>query len=154
MNNHELQSWVEEVSERVFGYPFGHQATFNRRLRTTGGRYLLATHHIEMNERYLLAYDADYFETIIKHELCHYHLHLQGKGYQHKDQDFKRLLKQVGGSRFCQPIETDWRYCYQCVNCQALFQRRRRFNVAKYRCGQCRGQLQERLQNVSQQTIF
>ena len=35
---------------------------------------------------------------IIKHELCHYHLHLEGKGYQHRDKDFKELLKKVGGT--------------------------------------------------------
>ena len=28
---------------------------------------------------------------IIKHELCHYFLHLAGKGYQHRDQDIKRF---------------------------------------------------------------
>lgn len=149
MNNQELQAWVEAVSERDFGYPFIHQATFNRRLRTTGGRYLLATHHIEMNERYLEAFGSAYFETIIKHELCHYHLHLQAKGYQHKDADFKRLLQKVGGSRFCEPIPTDLRYCYQCVTCQTLFQRRRRINVANYRCGNCQGQLELHILNVN-----
>ena len=41
---------------------------------------------------------------IIKHELCHYHLHLEGKGYQHQDQEFKKLLKKVGAPRFCTPL--------------------------------------------------
>ena len=41
---------------------------------------------------------------IIKHELCHYHLHLEGKGYKHRDQDFKELLQKVGASRFCSPL--------------------------------------------------
>lgn len=36
-------------------------------------------------------------ERIIKHELCHYHLHLRGMGYKHRDADFKTLLAQVGG---------------------------------------------------------
>ena len=43
---------------------------------------------------------------IILHELCHYHLHISGKGYQHKDQDFKRLSQQVGAPRFCNSIES------------------------------------------------
>ena len=33
--------------------------------------------------------------SIIKHELCHYHLHQEGKGYKHRDQDFKDLLKKL-----------------------------------------------------------
>ena len=42
--------------------------------------------------------------SIIKHELCHYHLHQEGKGYKHRDKDFKELLQKVGGSRYCSPL--------------------------------------------------
>ena len=41
---------------------------------------------------------------IIKHELCHYHLHIEGKGYQHRDRDFKQLLQKVDAPRFCSPL--------------------------------------------------
>ena len=34
---------------RIFQKPFLHQATFNRRLKTTGGRYHLASHHLDFN---------------------------------------------------------------------------------------------------------
>ena len=30
---------------------------------------------------------------IIKHELCHYHLHLEGKGYQHRDRILSNCYK-------------------------------------------------------------
>jgi SprT-like protein len=41
MNNEELQRWVERVSLESFKRPFKHLATFNGRLKATGGRYQL-----------------------------------------------------------------------------------------------------------------
>ena len=38
MTDEELQRLVEQLSLTAFQRPFTHQATFNRRLRTTGGR--------------------------------------------------------------------------------------------------------------------
>ena len=63
---------------------FIHQALFNPRLITTGGRYLLYSHNIEINKKYLDQLGMDELIGIIKHELCHYHLHLEGKGYKHR----------------------------------------------------------------------
>lgn len=44
VNQKELQSLVEDISLEFFEQSFNHTASFNRRLRTTGGRYLLQTH--------------------------------------------------------------------------------------------------------------
>lgn len=63
----------------IFPKEFRHQAVFNARLRTTGGRYLLKSHNIEMNPKYLENFGLAYFIGIMKHELCHYHLHLEKK---------------------------------------------------------------------------
>ena len=52
MNDQELQNLVEEISWEFFNKPFHHQAIFNSRLKTTGGRYLLDSHNIEMNKKY------------------------------------------------------------------------------------------------------
>ncbi len=32
-------------------------------------------------------------------------LHIEGKGYKHRDADFRDLLKKVGAPRFCSTIE-------------------------------------------------
>lgn len=102
--NQSLQQWVETVSLRDFGKPFRHQARYNGRLKSTGGRYLLASHHIEINPKQLRAFGEEEVERIIKHELCHYHLHLEGRGYRHRDREFKELLQAVGGSRYCRSL--------------------------------------------------
>lgn len=147
MENNELQMLVEELSINFFNRSFKHKATFNARLRTTGGRYLLRSHHLEFNPKQLDHFGIDEFKKIIKHELCHYHLHTQGKGYKHKDKEFKALLKQVGGSRYCQRIPgtentTTIKYIYRCKECGQSYPRKKRINTSRYVCGKCKGKLQ------------
>ncbi|WP_322923145.1 SprT family protein [Paenibacillus campi] len=149
MTNEELQTWVEQLSLQHFERPFVHQAVFNTRLRTTGGRYFLKSHNIEINPHQLVAFGHDEVEKIIKHELCHYHLHILGRGYQHKDAEFKHWLQRVGGGRYCQipphMLNTKrqelYRYRLVCRDCGTQYLRKRRMNPSKYCCGKCGGKL-------------
>lgn len=145
MTNHELQQLVEELSHSFFQKPFRHHARFNPRLRTTGGRYLLKSHDIEINPTHAEMFGSEEMIGIIKHELCHYHLHIEGKGYHHSQPDFKKLLQAVGGSRYCQSTgkrrTVTTRYQYVCIGCGIKFERKRKVDIAKYRCGTCRGKL-------------
>ncbi|XID92954.1 SprT family protein [Paenibacillaceae bacterium WGS1546] len=146
MDDRELQRWVERVSLEHFGRPFLHRASFNGRLRTTGGRYFTGSHDIEISPHQLEVHGAAETEAIIKHELCHYHLHLQGKGFKHRDEDFKRLLVQVGATRHCKPLPGAVRrlpvkYVLVCASCGMSYPRKRRTDPRKYACGRCRGKL-------------
>ncbi|KUP04460.1 hypothetical protein Q73_15585 [Bacillus coahuilensis m2-6] len=147
MTNRELQSLVEELSVTYFRKPFLHQAYFNPRLRTTGGRYLLSSHHIEINKKYLEELGIEELIGIIKHELCHYHLHLEGRGYKHGDQDFKRLSQKVRAPRHCStlPSVTHKRkttyYEYKCSHCDQAYYRKRRVDTRRFVCGRCKGKL-------------
>ncbi len=146
MTQEELQQLVEEVSLAAFQRPFRHQAVFNKRLKTTGGRYHLADHHLDFNPTLFSLTDQETILGIIKHELCHYHLHLLGRGYRHQDRDFKELLKRCGGLRYAPRIEgtrkTSLRkLLYRCRDCGQLYPRQRRIDITKYRCGRCRGKL-------------
>jgi len=148
MEEFQLQGLVEKLSLEFFQRPFKHKAIFNNRLRTTGGRYLLKSHNIEINRRYLEQLGEEELIGIIKHELCHYHLHLEGKGYRHRDADFKKLLKKVGAPRFCNVLpdgpERKRSYklhVYKCSNCSQVFKRKRAVDVLRYVCGKCRGKL-------------
>lgn len=49
MTDQELQRLIERISIEAFQVPFRHTASFNSRLRSTGGRYMLETHNIEIN---------------------------------------------------------------------------------------------------------
>ncbi|PGY07204.1 SprT-like protein [Bacillus sp. OV166] len=148
MEQQELQSLVEKISVESFGKQFRHIASFNSRLRSTGGRYLLGTHNIEINKKYYEQLGVKELVGIIKHELCHYHLHLERKGYQHRDQEFKQLLKKVGAPRFCAQLpdrpgkRTSKKILlYQCSKCQLSYKRKRSIDTSRYVCGKCKGKL-------------
>ncbi len=144
MMDNELQKLIENVSLDVFGKPFLHSSCFNGRLRTTGGRYMLSDHSIQANPLVLEVYGIEELIGVIKHELCHYHLHIEGKGYRHRDIDFKELLKRTSSPRFCRPLSERNRktlsfHLYKCLSCELEYKRRRRMDVRKYRCGKCAG---------------
>lgn len=148
MNDLELQKLVEDISLEYFDWPFIHKAVFNPRLRTTGGRYLLKSHNIEINPKQLEHFGLDALIGIIKHELCHYHLHLQERGYRHQDKDFIDLLTRVGGSKYCGAIPGMRRtsqtlLVYSCTDCGTVFNRKRSIDTKKYVCGKCKGRIRK-----------
>ncbi|WP_203248111.1 SprT family protein [Sporosarcina beigongshangi] len=148
MMDTDLQKLIEVISIDVFGKPFLHVSRFNSRLRTTGGRYMLADHSIEINPLVFQKYGMEELVGVIKHELCHYHLHIEGKGYRHRDVDFKELLRKTGSPRFCKVLsERNQKrlalHLYKCVACELEYKRRRRMDVRKYRCGKCAGVIME-----------
>ena len=53
MDQKHLQELVEKISKKFFGKPFIHQVKINQRMRTTGGRYHLDDHHLEINVHFL-----------------------------------------------------------------------------------------------------
>ena len=140
MNEHELQNLTEEISRTSFHREFTHQITYNNRLRSSGGRYLLKTGNIEINPLVEQELGLEALIGVIKHELCHYHLHQTGRGYRHQDQDFKQLLHQVGGSRFIERMREP-NFIYECTACHHRYPRMRKMNTKRYVCGKCRGKL-------------
>ena len=125
-----------------FGWEFWHRAYWNKRLRSTGGRFFPKDGHLDFNPKVLEEHGLEVFRKIVRHELCHYHLYYQRKGYKHADRDFKDLLAQVDGLRHVPAsAETSYRYTYLCQSCGQLYRRQRRIDTKKYRCGVCRGGL-------------
>ena len=140
MNEHELQQLTQEISRNSFHREFTHKITYNRRLRSSGGRYLLKTGNIEINPLVEQELGFEALIGVIKHELCHYHLHQTGGGSRHRDADFKRLLHQVGGSRFVERMKEP-NFIYECTACHHRYPRMRKMNTNRYVCGKCRGKL-------------
>lgn len=141
MTDEKLQQLTEQWSRQYFHRPFQHRIFFNSRLRTTGGRYHLGDHHIDINPLMLAEFDEDNLRRVVLHELCHYHLHLMGQDYHHRSPAFRHLLAQVGGSRYAPPTSKARRtttfWLYQCRGCGVVVRRRRRFNVNRYVCRRC-----------------
>ncbi len=149
MTDFELQKLVEQISWADFHRPFEHQARFNSRLKTTGGRYFPGDHHLDFNPRFVAYQNGELLPDIIRHELCHYHLDLLGLPHDHRAVEFRQLLKEVGGLRFVpriNPVVTRSKraqYHYRCLNCGMDYWRQRRINTQRYVCGRCRGKLQQ-----------
>ncbi|WP_267201872.1 SprT family protein [Limosilactobacillus kribbianus] len=142
MTNQELQLLTEKWSLKYFRRPFRHQIFFNRRLKTTGGRYHLTDHHIDINPLMLTEFDQDNLKRVVLHELCHYHLHLTGQDYHHRSPTFRHLLARVGGSRYAPPTSKvqqrrQAKWLYRCQGCGVVIARQRRFNTARYVCRRC-----------------
>ena len=139
-----LTDYVKQVSIEDFGKSFKHQAQWNTRLRSTGGRFFPKDGHLDFNPKVYLELGLEVFRKIVRHELCHYHLYFEGKGYQHKDLAFKQLLKEVDGLRFVPPLSSvnqKPNLVYACQSCQQIYQRKRKIDTKRYRCGLCRGKL-------------
>ncbi|WP_164671091.1 SprT family protein [Virgibacillus doumboii] len=144
LDEKKLNQLVNDLSIKYFSKPFKDKVYYNKRLRTTGGRYIPSKRIIELNPKYAIETDEDEVVGIIKHELCHYHLHMEGKGYKHGDADFKRLLKKTGSPRHCKALPSSKRqikHIYICKDCSHVYKRQRRVDLKKYRCGKCGGKL-------------
>lgn len=139
-----LTAYVRQVSQEDFGWEFRHEARWNPRLRTTGGRFFPKDGHLDFNPKIYQAFGLETFRKIVRHELVHYHLYYQGRGYRHGDKDFKALLRQVDGLRYAPALpQKQAKRIYQCQSCSALIYRQRRIDTRRYRCGRCRGLIKE-----------
>ncbi|WP_162012892.1 SprT family protein [Streptococcus sp. S784/96/1] len=150
----DLIKYVQQVSRDDFGWDFHHTAHWNNRLQTTGGRFFPKDGHLDFNPKLYVEHGLDVFRKIVRHELCHYHLYFQKKGYKHGDQDFKNLLAKVDGLRYAPPTQSAqkaYRYHYECKACGQEYWRKRRIDLSKYRCGKCQGRLEA---SRSSQEIF
>lgn len=150
MNDKELQDLVQQLSLDFFQRPFIDQVKFNNRLQTTGGRYIPSKRLIELNPKFLLELGEKEFHGIIKHELCHYHLHIEGRGYKHRDPEFRELLRKTGSPRHCSFLpsaEQRKKMLYACIRCGNVYKRMRAINTKRYVCGKCKGKLVQKKEN-------
>ena len=139
-----LTDYVKQVSLEDFGKSFKHKAQWNTRLRSTGGRFFPKDGHLDFNPTVYQELGLEVFPKIVRHELCHYHLYFEGRGYQHKDLAFKQLLKEVDGLRFVPSLSSANQkpnLVYTCQTCHQNYQRKRKIDTKRYRCGLCRGKL-------------
>ncbi|MGQ7409289.1 SprT family protein [Streptococcus suis] len=146
----DLTKYVELVSREDFGKEFRHVAIWNGRLRSTGGRFFPQDGHLDFNPKHLEEFGLEVFRQIVRHELCHYHLYFEKKGYRHGDRDFQELLQAVDGLRYAPKLAQAQKLNtrYSCTACGQVYMRKRRIDLKKYRCGKCRGMLKQ-LKNES-----
>lgn len=62
-----LTDYVRQVSLEDFGLVFKHEAFWNQRLRTTGGRFFPKDGHLDFNPKMYEAVDELTFRKIVRH---------------------------------------------------------------------------------------
>ncbi|MCL3859196.1 SprT family protein [Pediococcus pentosaceus] len=145
MTDLELQQLTQRIAQESFGKSFPYKVVFNRRLKTTGGRYHLNDHHIDINPLMLEEFDEATLIGVIKHELVHYFVHMLNEKPDHRNPHFQQLLRAVGGLRYAPTTSkrrrTPPKLLYQCQGCGLQYPRQRRINTRKYVCSKCHGRL-------------
>lgn len=145
LSDEELTRQIQELSIKFFQKPFVDKGRYNNRLRTTGGRYIPSKRLIEINPKYVKEELYNEVIGIIKHELCHYHLHIEGEPFGHGDRAFKDLLRKTNSPRFCKPLPSSVKkeviHTYICTMCSVVYHRRRRVNIEEVRCGKCNNKI-------------
>ena len=61
-----LTDYVKQVSLEDFGRPFIHQAQWNSRLRSTGGRFFPKDGHLDFNPKVYQELGLDVFRKIVR----------------------------------------------------------------------------------------
>lgn len=93
---------------------------------------------IAMSATFIENNSTDVVLDVLYHECVHYALFVKGLPYRDKDDFFKSTVDRLGIARTRHYEYKGKVHVYQCEQCQGVIQRRRRFNVKNYRCGECR----------------
>lgn len=131
----ELLLLARQLSLTWWQRPFTGGIRWNSRLRSSAGLFRPASQTIEVSPRYASHYGLAFLQETILHELIHYHFPQAGHGPV-----FRREAARVGCARHCPALPgARLVHVYVCQQCGAVFHRRRRFDVSKYRCARCQG---------------
>ena len=102
-----------------------------------------------MNKKYLEQLGMDELMGIIKHELCHYHLHQEGRAISIEIRILKNYFIKVGGTEVLftssgnvgKKEEINRIITYICIECKEVYKRKKKLDTNRYVCGHCSGKL-------------
>lgn len=95
--NRNLFSLTEQVSKQFFNRPFNSTVEFNNRLRTAGGRCFVHEPNAPLEINFKVSANQELLVGVIKHELCHHFLAIDGFEDTGHGAKFQAMLQQVGG---------------------------------------------------------
>lgn len=114
----------------------------NGRLKRNLGRYLCLSDgtplRIEIAKDHIKYYTQKEVVDTLKHECVHYALHMLGLPFGDGDDYFEDTLKRLGVCSTGTMKHKGLTHVYNC-DCKEEHLSITRFNVNRYRCGNCRG---------------
>jgi SprT-like protein len=143
-----LQKLADKLSLHYWQRKCEVPVTWNGRLTRSMGRFLYSTkgkgrtpQGIELSKYAAQFINRDIFISVLLHELCHYHLFIQGKPFDDHHPVFEKELERVGAistNTVQIPQKSFQLYCSKCNKSIGI---RKRLNTALYRSGCCKGKI-------------
>lgn len=156
----QLETYAKQFLKDEFGLNLDVLIKISNRMSKTLGYFQTGTNrttgqtrplNITISGNLIKHYTQEEVLDTLKHECVHYALYMLGKPYRDGQAYFENTLKRLGiGST--RTIEFKGIvHNYTCTSCNEKFQRKRRFNTSKYRCGRCKEA--QTLKYVSQSVV-
>lgn len=142
----ELERIADEFLIENFAMELDVPIVLNGRLSKALGRHVYFRHaketvQIELSKDLIRYYDDETVIDVLKHELVHHALLVDGLPHRDGEYYFEKTLKELGVSRTNHYSHKGKSHIYECTGCQNTFKEVRKFNTARYRCSRCQSQL-------------
>lgn len=139
MDTQDLYQLANSLSLQFWQKPLTIKVVWNTRLRSSAGRYIYSKagpQRIEVSYQEYIDYGLAEVVNILKHELCHFHLHQQNKAFQDGSVVFKQECQRVGAQLTAKPRAVKYVQIF-CSSCGQLlgYRQRIRKNLISSCCG-------------------
>lgn len=159
LTQYQLEKYAEKFLKDNYNMKLLVPLKINGRLRTTCGRFVYTKYvnsnkpsvpkSVEINKYFLENNEPAVVLDVLRHELVHYALFMQGKPHKDGHPVFENELKRLGivsqdtidkYSIKSKPVKIR---IYECVNCGHKYKRQRAlaYGGKYHRCGYCEGKL-------------
>lgn len=140
-----IQQLANKLSQHFWQADCAIPVVWNGRLTRSMGRFIFKIDgskripiKIELSKYSSQFIDRDIFVAVLLHELCHYHLFVQGKPFEDRHPVFEKELQRVGAISTNRVQIPQKAYKLYCSACNAYLGTRKRLNVRRYLSQCCR----------------
>ncbi|UUV46318.1 SprT family protein [Bacillus phage vB_BanS-Thrax2] len=150
MTETQLTRYANEFLMKNYGMRLTVPLKLNGRLSKTLGWFIYKKKAnkpvaVHLNKKFVQNNDEDIILNVLRHELVHYALFMQGKPHGDGQTYFENELKRKGivsQSTINQYTVNSVKQIYKCLKCEYMHKRSRKFsNVSRYKCT-CGGKLE------------
>lgn len=141
----QLISLAQNLSQQFWQKKCEVPLVWNGRLSRTMGRFCYFIQkkkriplRIELSKKSVPLLDQQTFNAVLLHELCHYHLFIEGKPFADHHPLFEAELRRVGAISTNTIKVPQKGYDLYCGKCQTFLGKRKRFNNKNYLSACCK----------------
>lgn len=143
-----LQALANKLSLHFWNEPLKVPVAWNGRITRSMGRFVYRMKgknrepvKIEMSKYAAQFVDREIFIAVLLHEMCHYHLFMQGKPFLDHQPDFEQELERVGAISTNTVKLPSKAYKLHCKQCKQVLGHMKRINPDRYRSPCCHSEI-------------